>query len=358
VSRVWDVPVHDTTRVRDVRVAAEAACAEAGLDSQRTAVGALVATELATNLLKHAGGGRIVINLAQDPDVTDVPSSSWVQVTSLDHGPGIPDVEAALRDGCTTVPASLGAGLGTCMRVSNAFDLHSRRGQGTVAVARVGPAPAARARTPRSGRSMRAGGINVSLAEDAYSGDAFGCVRSGTRLTLVLADGLGHGVKAARAATAAVAQLRDTASRPPDEIMRSIDGALRSTRGAAVVVCQADVATGRFSYCGVGNVGARLHSGGAWRPLLSHPGIVGARLPASLPLQHATWRADSLLLLHSDGLPGRWTPPADPHLLTRDPAVIAAAVLREASSPARPLRDDTSVAVLANDHRTDPDDRP
>ncbi|GAA5207712.1 SpoIIE family protein phosphatase [Streptomyces thinghirensis] len=357
MSRVWDVPVHDTTRVRDVRVAAEAACARAGLDSQRTAVGALVATELATNLLKHAGGGRIVINLAQDPDI-DEGTSSWVQVTSLDHGPGIPDVEAALRDGCTTVPASLGAGLGTCLRVSNTFDLHSRRGQGTVAVARVGPAPAARARTLRPGRGVRAGGINVSLAQDEYSGDAFGCVRSGSRLTLMLADGLGHGIRAAQAAVAAVAQLRNTAGRPPDEVLRSIHGVLRSTRGAAVVVGQADVATGRFSFCGVGNVGARLHSGGTWRPLLSHPGIVGARLPASLPLQHGTWRADSLLLVHSDGLPSRWTPPTDPQLLTLDPALIAAVVLREASSAARPLHDDTSVAVLTNGHRTYPDDRP
>ncbi|MGW1274801.1 phosphatase, partial [Streptomyces sp. NPDC002491] len=48
MTRVWDVPVHDSTRVRDARVAAEGAAALARLDGQRTADAALVATELAT----------------------------------------------------------------------------------------------------------------------------------------------------------------------------------------------------------------------------------------------------------------------------------------------------------------------
>lgn len=55
---------------------------------------------------------------------------------------------------------------------------------------------------------------------------------------------------------------------------------------------------------------------------------------------------------HSDGPPGRWTPPQDTGLLRRDPAVRAAATVRDAGSAARPLRDDTSVAVPAPDRWT------
>ncbi|MFD5454550.1 hypothetical protein ACFWIR_05655, partial [Streptomyces olivaceus] len=55
--RVWDVPVHDSTRVRDARVAAEHAAALAGLDERRTATASLVATELATKQPKHPPGG-------------------------------------------------------------------------------------------------------------------------------------------------------------------------------------------------------------------------------------------------------------------------------------------------------------
>ncbi|NEB09313.1 anti-sigma regulatory factor, partial [Streptomyces coelicoflavus] len=101
--RVWDVPVHDSTRVRDARVAAEHAAALAGLDEQRTSTAALVATELATNLLKHAGGGRVVVDVVAPPVLAaGRDTAPRVQIATVDHGPGIADVSAALRDGFTT----------------------------------------------------------------------------------------------------------------------------------------------------------------------------------------------------------------------------------------------------------------
>lgn len=353
MSRVWDVPVHDTTRVRDVRVAAEDACAVAGLNGDRAAAAALVATELATNLLKHAGGGRVVINLVQGPDDTSEETGPWVQIASLDHGPGIGDTAAALGDGYTTAPSSLGAGLGTCRRTSNAFDLYSRPDRGTVAVARVGPVPPQRAATPPVRPGPRVGGVNIPLAQDEHSGDSMGWVRRGPHLTLLLADGLGHGVKAAQASTTAVAALDRTADRAPDVVLRRLHEALRPTRGAAVAVAHLDGDAGHLYFAGIGNIGARLYTGDGWRSLISHPGIVGAHFPAGVPLQRMPWTPDSLLVLHSDGLPSRWTPPDEPELLSRDPAVVAAAILRDASSAARPERDDTSVAVLAPEQRND-----
>ncbi|MFJ4471671.1 SpoIIE family protein phosphatase [Streptomyces sp. NPDC089424] len=353
MSRVWDIPVHDSTRVRDVRVAAEAAGARAGLDPHRIAVASLVATELATNLVKHADGGRIVINLVERPTV-DGPVPS-VQLVSLDHGPGITDVEAALRDGHTTATTSLGAGLGTCRRISSDFDLHSIRGRGTVAMARVDRTPAARHAVPASG--PRVGGVNIPLAQADHSGDAWSWVRTPTLLTLMLADGLGHGDKAAQASGAAVEELRRSEHLPPVEILRHLNTALRPTRGAAIAIAQLDLDTDQLRFAGIGNIGARLHNGGDWQALVSHPGIVGSHFPATVPEQRLAWRPDSLLVLHSDGLPSRWTPPGDPGLPHHDPAVVAAAILRDASSAARPLRDDTSVAVLAPDSRTRAHDR-
>ncbi|MER6245868.1 SpoIIE family protein phosphatase [Streptomyces griseorubiginosus] len=376
MSRVWDIPVQESTRVRDARVAAEAACAEVSLDAPSTAAAALVATELATNLVKHASGGRIVINLVGPAD-SRAGTEPCVQIVSLDHGPGIGDVGAASTDGYTTSAASLGAGLGTCRRVADDFDLHSRPGEGTVAVARITRARTSRAAGPgrtgsglrtggsvragrnlrvggsvrvgggvRVGENVRAGGVTASYAHAEHSGDAFGWVRSGPRVTLLLADGLGHGEKAAEASTAAVEELRRAADLPPADLLRRLHTVLRTTRGAAVGVAQLDEDTGRLSFAGVGNIGARLRTGTGWQPFISHPGIVGAHFPATVPLREADWGHDSLLVLHSDGLPGRWVPPLDPLLLAHDPAVVAAVVLRDAGSAARPLRDDTSVAVL------------
>jgi serine phosphatase RsbU (regulator of sigma subunit) len=171
-------------------------------------------------------------------------------------------------------------------------------------------------------------------------------VCAGDRVTLLLADGLGHGAKAAEASGAAVDALRGVADRPPAEILRHLGRTLRRTRGAAVAVAQLDLAAGRLHFAGIGNVGARLRTAGTWKAMLSQPGIVGAQAPASVSVQREPWQDDSLILLHSDGLPGRWTPPEDAVLLGCDPAVVAAVVLRDAGSAARPARDDTCVAVL------------
>ncbi|MET8564874.1 SpoIIE family protein phosphatase [Streptomyces flaveolus] len=347
MSRVWEIPVHDSTRVRDARIAAREACGQAGLAAARTAAAELVATELATNLLKHAGGGRMVVNLVMAPAGGGEDTS--VQLFSLDNGPGIPDVGAALRDGWSTAAGSLGAGLGSCQRSASAFHLYSLPGRGTVAAARIDPEPGRRG-TPAA--PVPAGGITIALAQADQSGDAWSWVRSGSLQTLLLADGLGHGPKAAHASTAAVEELRRTAHLPPADILRRLHTALRPTRGAAVTVAQVDTDRAELSFAGVGNVGARVRTGDSWTSLVSHPGIVGAYFPAHVPVRRVPWRRDSLLVVHSDGLPSRWRPPEDPRLLAQDPSLVAAAILRDAGSPARPARDDTSVAVLAPDRRT------
>lgn len=343
--RVWDVPVHDSTRVRDARVAAEHAAALAGLDEQRTSTAALVATELATNLLKHAGGGRVVVDVVAPPVLAaGSPGTPRVQIVTVDHGPGIADVSAALRDGFTTT-GSLGAGLGTCARLAEDFDLHSVPGRGTVVVARVGPTGARVTDTGPAGR-LRAGAVNVPFGGAEYSGDAWAWVRDGDLVTLMLADGLGHGPEAARASGAAVEALRAAAHLPPAEAVRRLDRALSGTRGAAVAVAQVDARAAVLRFTGVGNIGARLCADGTWRHLVSRPGIVGTHRPTTLREEEAPWADDRVLVLHSDGLPSRWSPTSDTCRTAADPAVTAAVTIRDASSPARPVRDDTAVAVL------------
>ncbi|MGQ4405560.1 SpoIIE family protein phosphatase [Streptomyces hayashii] len=367
MTRVWDVPVHDSTRLRDARVAAESASALAGLDRARTDAAALVATELASNLLKHAQGGQLLVEAVAAPGGRA--EGLMVQIAAVDHGPGMTDVPAALGDGFSTA-GSLGAGLGTCRRLANDFDLHSVPGRGTVALARIGGAPPSRgdrdadAAPTGSGAAdevvtdaplgVRVGGVNVPFRGAECSGDAWTCVRADGLLTLMLADGLGHGPEAALASTAAVEEVRRSGHLPPAELLRRLHDALRATRGAAVAVAQLDVRAGRLRFAGLGNVGARLREGDSWRHLLSRPGIVGAHRHSTLPETEASWAPDRLLVLHSDGLPSRWTPPADPRLLSADPALTAAVTVRDAGSSARPVRDDTAVAVLS----PTPPDRP
>ncbi|MFF9202800.1 SpoIIE family protein phosphatase [Streptomyces sp. NPDC014986] len=346
--RVWDVPVQDSTRVRDVRVAAEDAATLAVLDERRTAAVSLVATELATNLLKHARAGEVLVDVVDPAVPREGDPGRVVQITAIDHGPGIADVAGARRDGFSTA-GSLGAGLGTCRRLADDFDVHSVPGRGTVAVARLGPAADDAARVDGSSPApgVRAGAVNVPFAGADFSGDAWAWVRSGDRLTLMVADGLGHGSEAARASTAAAEALRHWAALPPAESLRRLHSALVGTRGAAVAVAQLDIWSGRLRFAGIGNVTARLRDGDRWRSLLSRPGIVGVHRPHTVREEEVAWTAESLLVLHTDGLPGRWTPPPDLDRPPADPAVTAAVTVRDAGSSARPVRDDTTVAVLA-----------
>ena len=87
----------------------------AGLDSKEAENWALVATELATNLVRYAtAGGQI--SLLLEPDT--------LELSSVDTGPGIPDLEGALTDGYST-GGSLGCGLGLVKRLSDEFTIKS-----------------------------------------------------------------------------------------------------------------------------------------------------------------------------------------------------------------------------------------
>jgi serine/threonine-protein kinase RsbT len=82
------------------------------------------ASELARNLIDYGGGGTMTIEALNDG------SKRGVRVVFEDQGPGIPDIERALRDGYTS-GSGLGLGLGGAKRLSNEFHIDSRVGEGT-----------------------------------------------------------------------------------------------------------------------------------------------------------------------------------------------------------------------------------
>jgi serine/threonine-protein kinase RsbT len=88
------------------------------------------ASELARNTLTHGGGGRVRLEALNDG------SRRGLRVMFSDQGPGISDVEQALRDGFTTA-GGLGLGLGGAKRLSSEFEIDSHPGEGTrVAITR------------------------------------------------------------------------------------------------------------------------------------------------------------------------------------------------------------------------------
>ena len=93
---------------------------------------AIIATELGTNLVKHAKDGEILLRTVSRRHTTGL------EMIGLDRGPGIKDVNQAFYDGHSTAGTS-GTGLGAIVRIASEFDVYSQPSKGTVIVARVSP---------------------------------------------------------------------------------------------------------------------------------------------------------------------------------------------------------------------------
>ncbi len=81
------------------------------------------ASELARNTLIHGGGGKMTLENLNGPRL-------GIRLIFQDNGPGIPDIQMALRDGFTT-GAGLGLGLSGAKRLANEFEIESKAGYGT-----------------------------------------------------------------------------------------------------------------------------------------------------------------------------------------------------------------------------------
>ena len=287
----------------------------------------LVVTEAATNLVKHAGGGEVLLR------GTLQLAAKQIDVLALDTGPGIDDIGAALRDGYSSAGTS-GTGLGSIARVASVFDCYSRRGGGTVVFARVAPPATA------LDSGLMIDGINVPYPGELVSGDTWAVSRANEQASILLADGLGHGAYAHDAARVAAAAFLEHAADPPASVVAHIHAALRHTRGAAVAIAQIDPGHQLLRFAGLGNIAGTIVDNGATRSVVSHHGTAGHD---ARRIQEFTypWQSGARLVLHTDGLLSRWTLDAYPGLLVKHPVLIAALLYRDF----RRGRDDTAVVV-------------
>ena len=326
-------PVDDASRVGEARRHAAALARELAWDDVDAGRLALVVTELATNLLRHAKKGRLL--------VAAKPQFDEVEVLAIDHGPGMPNVAQSMGDGFST-GSTPGTGLGAVRRLAQQFDIHSSTAHGTVVLARV-----ASQRAPRRARDgrLQLGAIALCAPGETVCGDGWAACLDGPRAAVMLADGLGHGPAAAQAARAAT----EVFGRDPFGDLRGTLGQahseLRTTRGAAVTALQADAHAGTVRSAGAGNVIARIVAGDSDRTLLSQHGTIGVQV-RRLEEVPAQWPAHAVLVLHSDGIEGRWASALLHPMLAHDPTLAAAVLMREHLRG----RDDATVIVVRRGH--------
>ena len=329
------VPVTESSQPAAARRAAVALAQDAGMDEPAVGHLALVVTELATNLVKHAKDGHLLLRRL------GVEETEAIEVLSLDKGPGISNVALSLRDGYSST-GSPGTGLGAVLRNAGEFDLYSQPGEGTAVVARV--------YAQRKGGVPYAHSLGVvrqAKPGEAVCGDNWIARWFADGWVCAVADGLGHGVIASDAASAIIEAVRRAPARlSPIQIVEAAHQAARHTRGAALGVAVLDEAAGVVRFAGIGNIAAVVVNGGERRHLVSHNGIVGHEYRKVSEFSHP-WQPESVLVLHSDGIATHWDLGRYPGLLARDPSLIAGVLYRDYLRGS----DDATVVVLkARDH--------
>src|SRR6476660_2411545 len=90
----------------------------------------IIVAEMVSNLVKHAGGGQVLVKLVEEQGL------QGIEMISMDNGPGMTDVSRMITDGVST-KNTLGQGLGAMKRLSDLFQVYSLKDWGTVILVRI-----------------------------------------------------------------------------------------------------------------------------------------------------------------------------------------------------------------------------
>lgn len=334
------VAVSDPSSVGEARRRAQEFATLLGFDEQDSAQVGLVVTETATNIVKHARAGTILLRAL--PRTTsavagDDARGRGLEILAIDKGPGIADSTTAGRDGYSTA-GTLGLGLGSIERVAGHSEMYTRREGGVVLLAQSWPRGSA---PVHEGRSFDVGAISVPVTGETECGDQWYVETHAHRVRVLVVDGLGHGPLAAAAAREAVATFRAYRDDKPGAAIERAHLALRPTRGAAAIAIELDGQARIARWCGAGNVAASIFSDGVRRQLVSHNGTLGHGTIRTQEFQ-APWPEGSLLVAATDGVTTRWALDAYPGLEGRHPSIVAGILYRDFSRG----RDDVTIVAL------------
>ncbi len=313
--------IDDGSKVGEARRAAQT-LANFEFDAELAGKVSIAATELANNLLRHAGTGELLIQaLGAD-------ESAVIELLAIDRGPGMSDISRCMADGYSTA-GTPGTGLGAVRRLASEFDIHSAPGEGTIVMARFGAV-----------RPLRYGAVNIAMQGEIDCGDAWSVMGDANGTSVMVADGLGHGTFAAEAARACITAFASAPDDAPRDILQRANRSMSKTRGGAAAVAR--LSGSLLTYSGVGNISGHLVSHEKSQGLMSHNGTLGLHQRPAHQLDYNV-PAGSLLIMHSDGVSARWDLRQRPDLLRAHPAIIAGALYRDHGRN----RDDATVVVIA-----------
>jgi anti-sigma regulatory factor (Ser/Thr protein kinase) len=326
----YSLRVEDPSQVGDARRRMLVLCRSLDLTDSESGQLGLVVTELATNLVKHARSGELVV-------LADANEGIQIDILSIDRGPGMGSVAKSMQDGFSTA-GSPGTGLGSIFRNSVYMDIHSETGKGTVILSRFRRPSSTD--SPSAGQRLEIGGICLPVAGEEECGDGWASHQTERHCLVFVSDGLGHGPDAAAATREAISLFEKNKALPPVAIAEAVHAGLRSTRGGVMAVARIEKSEGLVRYSGIGNISGSIITGDETRNMVSENGTAGYSVRKIRDYDYP-WLERSILVLHSDGLSARWKLEEYSNLTSRHPLVIAAVLFRDH----RRERDDATVVV-------------
>ena len=323
------VPVTEPSQPSAARFAVQDAAEAAGFEQEDVYRAGIVATELATNLVRHTKGGEILVRPLRSSGPGEI------EILAIDRGRGMADVAQSISDGHST-GGTTGNGLGAVNRLSEEFDIYSQPGRGTVVLARLRRNRGARTASHR----LEFSGISIAMAGESVCGDSWQIYHHPDGAFAFVADGLGHGLQAGEAAMAAIGAV-DTRKKADVAIfLEDMHFGLRHTRGAAGAVAEILPGRGTMKFAGVGNISAVICGTSVVRHAVSLNGTLGHQAREFREYSYP-WERDAVFVMHSDGLTSRWSLDDYPGLRARHPGVVAAVLYRDFNRQ----RDDITVVV-------------
>ncbi len=280
---------------------------------------ALVAKELATNILKHGGKGYVAVDRAGENLVVTAEDDGSRGSAGIDGGKG------------------LGLGLDIVRRSCDAFFLEQKPGGGFVATAVFGLSQKESARS----LLLRVGAASRPHYLESECGDL--CLHRvvGESHFLFVADVLGHGVRARAVAAEIERYLSGLGEAPLEEIYSGLERVTQNTRGCAAFL--ALVSREGMEYMNVGNISCWLLTAGSVRRLQSVPGVIGRLSAGRKRFSEAPLPPWFMLIACTDGIRSQFVPlPEMKWLRTLDVQDVAERIVAEFS-----VRDDDASALVA-----------
>jgi len=255
----------------------------------------LVVTELATNLIRHAGGGNLILAPVLEN------GRSGIQIESHDNGPGLMSVDTIFADGYSTASGP-GYGLGTVNRLMDELDLAAGGAQ------REGAHISCRRWVREFANPVKAFSIGVASRQHPLmpvNGDSFVVKQWEQSALVAVIDGLGHGQEAHQAAEIARQYVEGHFTSSLASIFLGVSRACVASRGVVMGVARFDRPLSKLTFASLGNVEGRVFNSSQPVTLQVKRGILGHthKLPI---VNEQRWDPESVFVLYSDGLSSRW----------------------------------------------------